>query len=58
MNDINETTKTFPRTLGEAFPDTPARLHTPPDMDLIDVLLLVVCDWGLGLVVGLLVTGN
>ena len=58
MNEVNETTKRFPRTMEEAFPHTPTRLHTPKEIDLLDVILYVTCAWGLGLVVGLLVTGN
>jgi hypothetical protein len=64
MSDINETTKTFPRTLEEAFPKMYPwhfeAIHAPEsDPDYFwDSVLYLMCAFGMGLVVGLLVTGN
>jgi hypothetical protein len=64
MNDINETTKTFPRTLEEAFPKEHPwhfeAIHAPEsDPDYFwDSIMYLVGAFGLGLVVGLIVTGN
>jgi hypothetical protein len=63
MTDINETTKTFPRTMEEAFPKAHPwhfeAIHAPEsNYDRWDAYLYLFGAFGMGLVVGLLVTGN
>ena len=64
MSEINETTKTFPRTIEEAFPKQHPwhfePIHAPEDRSehFWDSVLYLVGAFGMGLVVGLLVTGN
>jgi len=63
MHELNETTKTFPRTMEEAFPKQhpwhfePIHGHEP-DYDKWDAYLYLFGAFGMGLIVGLLVTGN
>lgn len=64
MTELNETTKRFPRTMEEAFPKAHPwhfeAIHAPrSDPDYFwDSVLYLVGAFGMGLVVGLFVTGN
>jgi hypothetical protein len=64
MSRLNETTKTFPRTLEEAFPKAHPwhfeAIHAPEHNPghVWDTALYLVGAFGMGVVVGLLVTGN
>ena len=64
MNQINETTKTFPRTLEEAFPKQHPwhfeAIHAPeyePDY-FWDSVLYLVGAFGMGMLVGLIAAGQ
>jgi hypothetical protein len=64
MTELNETIKTFPRTIEEAFPKAHPwhfeAIHAPEsDPDYFwDSVLYLFSAFGMGLIVGLLVTGN
>jgi hypothetical protein len=64
MNEINETTKTFPRTMEEAFPKShPWHFDPicPPEYEpseFWDSVMYLVGAFGMGLLVGLVIYGN
>ena len=64
MTELNETTKTFPRTLEEAFPkEHPWHFeaiygHEEDPYYVYDLIMYLVGAFGLGLVVGLIICGQ
>jgi len=64
MNETNETTKTFPRTIEEAFPKQHPwhfeAIHAPEyePNEFWDSVMYLVGAFGMGLLVGLVIYGN
>ena len=62
MQQVNDTIRTFPRTLAEAFPyapDGPICAHDdgPYAHETWDVVIYAIGSFGLGLIVGMAVSG-